>query len=88
MSEHILNKAKAIVIAGNVKPISATEYLVKSTDSGKLYDISIGDQNIMSCNCTAYEYRGQCSHVLAVVEYRERTPRVIQEIHRVIENKE
>ena len=66
MSEHIDNTAHAIVNAGNVQEGSATEYIVNSTDSGKLYGVEIGAESIYKCLCPAGEHKGYCSHIEAV----------------------
>ncbi len=82
MSEHIEYKAKAIVEAGNVQTISDTEYLVKSSDTGTLYNVVVGKQETNElgylCNCTAGSYEHSCKHGRAVEIYRERFPALIK----------
>lgn len=75
MSEHIDYKANAIVEAGNVQSISETEYLVKSIDTGILYNVILGKQENNNlgylCNCTAGKYEHSCKHGKAVEIYRD-----------------
>ncbi len=66
--DHILNPTKR-----NITISGYDEWKVKSSDGDLYYAVSYDNDEGYECNCTYYQFKGQCKHIKTIKLVKERS---------------
>lgn len=66
--DHIVNPTKKVIVITGFNT-----WAVKSSDGDLYYHVSYDEDDGYECNCTYYQFKGQCKHIKSIKIVKERS---------------